>query len=345
VNLYTLIIQEIRKETNDAITLCFKLPKLRKIQYQAGQFITLIVSINGRKYTRSYSFSSAPSVDSYLEVTVKRVPGGIVSNYINDEIKVGDLLEVSEPMGCFTYDSIKPVQSIYLWGVGSGITPLFSIIKEVLHTQSKLDVFLIYGNKNYESTIFKNQLSLLQKNNSPNLSIINFYSQIDSLEQDNSSRRGRITSDFVVHLLKQNKNVKESVHYICGPKSLKDVIKYTLLEFDIPSPSIFTEEFQLVIDSKEMEGVKDSNVNVLFQGIHYQIFVPRGKSVLATALDHDLNLPFSCQTGNCDTCKAKLKKGELKMLGIITERTDLAEDEFLLCCSYPLSNAVNIELI
>lgn len=100
---YTLTIQDIRKETKDTITLCFKQPGLRKIKYQAGQYIILMVRINGRKYARPYSFSSAPSVDSFLEVTVKRVCNGIVSNYINDQIKIGDSIEVLEPMGelCF----------------------------------------------------------------------------------------------------------------------------------------------------------------------------------------------------------------------------------------------------
>jgi ring-1,2-phenylacetyl-CoA epoxidase subunit PaaE len=124
VRHYTLTIHEIRKETKDAITLCFKQPGLQKIKYQAGQYITLIVKINGRKYARPYSFSSAPSVDTALEITVKRMPDGIVSNYINNELKVGDVVEVLEPMGDFTFNRINPINHVYLWGVGSGITLL-----------------------------------------------------------------------------------------------------------------------------------------------------------------------------------------------------------------------------
>jgi ring-1,2-phenylacetyl-CoA epoxidase subunit PaaE len=92
VKKYTLKIINIRSETKDAVTLCFNQPSLRKIKYQAGQFITLIVRINGRKYARPYSFSSAPSVDGALEITVKRVPNGVVSNYINSDLKIGDVL-------------------------------------------------------------------------------------------------------------------------------------------------------------------------------------------------------------------------------------------------------------
>lgn len=342
---YTLTIIEIRKETEDTITICFKQPGLRKIKYQAGQYITLILRINGRKYARPYSFSSAPNVDMALEVTVKRVPDGIVSNYINNELKVGDVLEVLEPMGDFTYDSIHSIQSVFLWGVGSGITPLFSIIKEVLHKLPGTAVHLIYGNKNQESTIFRNQLSLLKQEYPTVFSITNFYSQLDNLIESNSIHKGRISSEFVTSLVALNKNVKESVHYICGPKGFKDTIQSSLMDLKVPSSSIFVEEFELVIDPKELEDVEDSKVTVFFQGEEYEIFVPKGKSILDVALDNNIEIPYSCQTGNCSSCKAKLKEGQLKMIGLTKEREDLAQDDFLLCCSYPLVNPISIEVI
>ena len=342
---YTLTIQEIRRETEDSITLCFKQPGLRKIKYQAGQYISLILRINGRKYARPYSFSSSPSVDATLDVTVKRVPNGIVSNYINTDLKVGDVVEVLEPMGGFTYDNINSKQTIFLWGVGSGITPLFSIIKEVLHNLPETSIHLIYGNKNQESTIFRNQLSILQQEHSSNFSLINFYSQIDDLLENSAVYSGRISSEFVTSLIGKQKNLIESEHYICGPKKMKNTINNSLLEFKIPSSSIFIEEFELVIDPKELVGVEDSSITVHFQGKQSEIFVPKGKSILDVSLDNGIEIPYSCQTGNCNTCKAKLKEGQLKMLGLTKEREDLAQDEFLLCCSYPLTSQISIEVI
>ena len=342
---YTLTIQEIRKETKDSITLCFKQPGLRKVKYLAGQYITLFFRIDGRKYARPYSFSSAPSLDATLNVTVKRVPEGKVSNYINNVLKVGDVIEVLEPMGDFTFDCTKPETSIYLWGVGSGITPLFSIIKEVLHTQHDKSIHLIYGNKSQDSTIFWNQLSHLKQTYSNVFSMINFYSQIDKVEEIDTIHKGRISREFVTNSVGINKNVKESIHYICGPKNLKDTIKSSLLNLEVPSSSILIEEFELVIDPKELEDIQDSRVTVKFQGEQSDFFVPKGKSVLDVALDNDIEIPYSCQTGNCSTCKAKLKEGQLKMLGLTKERVDLAEDEFLLCCSYPLTSQVSIEVI
>ena len=342
---YTLTVQQIRKETKDAITICFKQPSLSKVKYHAGQYITLIVKINGRKYARPYSFSSSPSVDLFLEVTVKRVYNGIVSNYINNELKVGDVLEVLEPMGDFTFESVNPILPIFFWGIGSGITPLFSIIKEILNKQSNTVFHLIYGNKNQESTIFKDQLFFLKQKNSNFLSMTVFYSQLNSVVEEKEVHVGRITSSFVTNLVSQSNNFKKSLHYICGPKNLKDTIMSTLLELEVPSSSIFAEEFELVIDPNEMENVKDSKVTVFFQGKLSEIFVPKGKSILDVALDNDIEIPYSCQTGNCNTCKAKLKEGQLIMLGLTKERNDLEQDEFLLCCTYPLTNPISIEII
>jgi ring-1,2-phenylacetyl-CoA epoxidase subunit PaaE len=345
VKQFTLTIQEIRKETEDTVTICFKQPGLRKIKYQAGQYITLILRINGRKFARPYSFSSAPSVDAALEVTVKRVPNGIVSNYINTELKVGDVLEVLEPMGDFTYDNLSSKQTIFLWGVGSGITPLFSIIKEALHAQSGKCIYLIFGNKNPEFTIFRERLNLLKHEHPSVFYLTNFYSKLDKTDLSSDIHKGRISSEFVTSFVTRLSNVKESVHYVCGPKGLKDSINKSLLELEVPSSAIFVEEFELVIDSKEFEGVQDSTVTVNFHGELNEIFVPKGRSILDVALDNDIDIPYSCQTGNCNSCRVKLKKGQLKTLGITKEREDLAQDEFLLCCSYPLVSEVSIEVI
>lgn len=340
---YTLTIQEIRKETEDTITLSFKQPGLRKIKYQAGQYITLIVRINGRKYARPYSFSSAPSVDDTLDVTVKRVIRGVVSNYINDELKVGDVVEVLEPMGDFTYSIINTKQTIFLWGVGSGITPLYSLTKEILNTQSNTKIHLVYGNKCKKSTIFLNELVQLNQKFQSNFKLTQFFSQVETLDE-NEGFRGRISSDFVTSLIGKQNNLIKSIHYICGPKNLKDTINNSLLELKVPSSSIFIEEFELVIDPQELYDVEDSKVTIDFKGQLSEIFVPKGKSILDVALDNDIELPYSCQTGNCSICKGKLKEGQLKMLGLTKEREDLSQDEFLLCCSYPLASEVNIEV-
>jgi ring-1,2-phenylacetyl-CoA epoxidase subunit PaaE len=344
MNNYFLNIVEIRRESSDACTICFKQPGLRKIRYKAGQYITLNLKINGRKYSRAYSFSSSPSINSFLEVTVKMVAGGIVSNYINKELKVGDVVEVSEPMGNFILGDLNSQGLVYLWGVGSGITPLFSIINELLSKSLGKSIHLIYGNKNIESTIFYNQLKELEKKYSVNFKVTNFYSEIDIEIENVSINKGRINSTFVETLISTDNIYKDSIHYICGPSGLKNIIKSVLIDFEIPSNSIYIEEFQLVIDPIEFNLIENSNVKIFFKGNKFDVFVPKGKNILEVALDQDIEIPYSCQTGNCNTCKARVSQGQLKMLGLDTQKYNLAKNEFLLCCSYPLTNEVILEL-
>jgi ring-1,2-phenylacetyl-CoA epoxidase subunit PaaE len=340
---YTITIQEIRKETEDTITLSFKQPGLRKIKYLAGQYITLILRINGRKYARAYSFSSAPSVDATIDVTVKRVPGGVVSNYINTELKVGDVVEVLEPIGNFIYQPSDVEKVIYMWGVGSGITPLYSLTKEILYTYPNTKIHLIYGNKRKESSIFLSEIVQLQQKFQSKFKTTHFFSQEDTLNESEGFS-GRISSSFVANLLFEKPNYIESLHYICGPNGLKETIKNAIIQSPIPESSIFSEEFELVIDPRELYDVVDSKATIDFQGQQVEIFIPKGKSVLDVSLDNGIELPYSCQTGNCSTCKAILSRGSLKMIGLDKERLDLSQDEFLLCCSYPLGSEVNIEV-
>ena len=341
---YSLTILEIIQETEDTKTFVFKNPIFNKIKYEAGQYLTLLLRINGRKYARPYSFSSTPLVDSLLSITVKRVSNGIVSNYIHNSFKIGDVIEVMEPMGDFVLNKKESIYSIYFWGVGSGITPLFSLIKEVLNSRPNTIVHLVYGNKNENSTIFKTQLKKLQEEHPIVFNMSIFYSREDTFEL-NDIHKGRITSTFVANLLSQNKNTKESLHYICGPFGLKELIKNKLQDLEVPMLSIFSEDFELTIDPKELSDVEDSKAIILLRGELFEIFVPKGRSILDMALDQEIEIPYSCQTGNCNSCKATIKKGRLKMLGLNKGRNDLGKDEFLLCCSYPLTKEIYIEII
>jgi len=339
---YTLKVEEVRIETDDTVTICFKQPGLKKIKYLAGQYLTLQFRINGRRYIRPYSFSSTPLIDSTLDVTVKRVPGGIVSNYINDIIRVEDVIEVQEPLGDFIFESDKSIKSVVFWGVGSGITPLFSIIKELLTNQSSINIYLVYGNKSNSSVIFKNQLEKLKSIYSERFKIYNFYSKEEFFNDDSHNYKGRINSSFVEKLTSNIQTPTQ--HFICGPIGLKNTVKGTLLNLGYPERSIFSEDFEIIKNPEDFKNIIDQNIILNFQGITNEIKITKGQSVLEEALEFGLELPYSCQTGNCSTCKAILKSGKLEMIGLSKPRTDLDKNEFLLCCSYPLTNDVCIEI-
>lgn len=339
---YTLRVQEVRRETADTVTLCFKQPGLKKIKYLAGQYLTLQFRINGRRYIRPYSFSSAPIIDATLNVTIKRVPGGIVSNYINDTIKVDDVIEVQEPLGDFIYESNQLNESIIFWGVGSGITPLFSIIKDLLINKPLIHVYLVYGNKSNSSVIFKDQLDQLKLIYPNRFKIYNFYSREEFFEEDSHNYHGRIDFNFVENLVK---NISGPIqHYICGPIGLKNIVKKSLINVGQNLHNVHSEDFELIKNPEDFKDIKNQEIFLNFQGIKNKIVINSGNSILEEALEAGLELPYSCQTGNCSTCKATVRSGQLKMIGLDKPRTDLKENEFLLCCSYPLTDNVCIEI-
>jgi ring-1,2-phenylacetyl-CoA epoxidase subunit PaaE len=340
---YTLKVLEVRNETDDTITISFKQPGLKKIKYLAGQYLTLQIRINGRRYIRPYSFSSSPSVDSTIDVTVKRVFGGIVSNYLNDNIKGDDVIEVLEPLGDFTCQLNTELKSVVFWGVGSGITPLYSIIKQLLVEDSLISIYLIYGNKSNSTVIFRDQLVKLKEKYSGRFKIYHFYSNEEFFDdEDIHNYHGRINSGFVTSLI-QNIEIPTR-HFICGPVGFKNMIEESLLSIHPKEDNVFSEEFELVKNPKDFEDIETHTVNIKFQGKEIPVEVEKGKSVLEAALDVGIELPYSCQTGNCSTCKAKLKVGALRMIGLTKGRDDLEKDDYLLCCSYPLTDDVYLEI-
>lgn len=340
---YTLKVQEVRKETEDTVTLCFKQPGLKKIKYLAGQYLTLQFRINGRRYIRPYSFSSTPLIDTSLNVTIKRVPNGIVSNYINDHVKADDIIEVQEPFGDFIFEENESIKSVVFWGVGSGITPLFSMIRDLLSVDNMINIHLVYGNKSKDSVIFYNELEKLKSTYSVRFTIYYFYSKEEFFDFESHSFQGRINSDFVRDMIK--KNEEPTRHYVCGPIGLKNTIKESLLYLTGNLDNFFSEDFEIVKNPEDFKDINNQEIVLSFQGNDNKIRINKGNSILEEALEKGLELPYSCQTGNCSTCKGTLISGEMKMIGLSKPRTDLNENEYLLCCSYPLTDNICVEIL
>jgi len=341
---YTLKIVEIRKETEDAITLCFKQPGLKKVKYLAGQYLTLIFRINGRRYVRPYSFSSCPSVDEFLEITVKRVPMGIVSNHINDVVKVGDVVEVMPPMGDFIYHPNPKIDSVYLWGAGSGITPLISLAKHILHMEPSVHVNLIFGNRNYESVICADQIGALAEKFSVNFVVKHFHTKLSVHKSNAFVVEGRISHPEVLKIIEGEKNLENSLHYICGPVGLKTSVKEALVDSSVLLENIFVEDFELIRDPKEYDDILSQSIQLDFNGDEIMLEVTKGRSILEAALDADIELPYSCQTGNCSSCLGELLSGDIRMIGLSKPRNDLGKTKILLCCSHPLSDNVHVKI-
>jgi ring-1,2-phenylacetyl-CoA epoxidase subunit PaaE len=344
---YTLKIINLSFETTDTLTVSFKQPGLKRIKYSAGQYLSLIFRINGRRYVRPYSFSSSPGVDNTLNITVKRVPGGIVSNHIIDTLTVDDLVEVMEPMGDFILnDEVSNINThVYLWGAGSGITPLFSISKYALHHRKAGLITLIYGNRHFENIIFKKEIERLMHEFENQFFVKHFVTQPFVDEHMPNTVQGRITAKDVKEImLKRKADLSHTLHYICGQTGLKESIKTVLTNLGVPDENIFSEDFEVTKDPKEFENIITQKVRLRHAGNIMEIEVAAGKSILEAGLDALVDLPYSCQTGNCLVCKGKLINGRVKTIGVANLPGSLRSNEHLLCCSFPLTDDIEIAI-
>jgi ring-1,2-phenylacetyl-CoA epoxidase subunit PaaE len=344
MQLFTLKVTDVARHTPDVVTICFKQPGLKKLKYKPGQYLTLIIRINGRKYARPYSFSSAPNIDQLLEITLKRIPGGVVSNYLYDNVKVADMIEVMEPMGDFVFDidNNAEVDHIMLWGAGTGITPLLSILKTVLHLSANIKVDLFYCNRDPEHTIFHTELETLQKRHCERFQVHNFYTQVPEDIYLNYHIKGRPDEKKITALLNVFNNLEKTIHFICGPGGLKAAVITSLKNLNISSDHIFSEEFEVLIDPQEFDDIETRNI-VISKGTTDNIVeVTKGRSILDAGLDQLIDLPYSCQTGTCMLCKAKLQSGCVKVIGVENSHFVLESDECLLCCSYPYTDDIQI---
>ena len=342
---YTLKVKNVVQETNDAVTIQFKQPLFKKVKYLPGQFITVIIPMNGQKIRRSYSMSSAPNLDSHLAVTVKRVENGIVSNYINDQVKKGDSIEIMKPMGNFTLEPKKSAQrNIILFGGGSGITPLMSIMKSVLYFEPKSTVSLVYCNRNEDSIIFKKQIEDMQSKFGDRLNVVHV---LEKPLQMWNGHIGFIDGPMIHNILNLLPKADNTAYYICGPTGMMDAVSSSLKNMKIAEANINLESF---VNTKSAEDVDTSafqthTVTINLHGEEHKVTVPPSKTILDAALDEGLDMPFSCQSGLCTACMGKCTSGDIKM----TEEDTLSADEIaegyrLLCVGHPLTDDVVVEM-
>ncbi|MCE7044469.1 flavin reductase family protein [Dyadobacter sp. CY312] len=346
---------KIVKETVDAITIYFD-TKQQAFRYLPGQYLNIKCLINGEQVIRSYSLSSKPS-DQFPSVTVKRVVGGKMSNYLVDHATYISIWDIEAPFGNFVLEKqIAEHSPIVLLTGGSGISPLFSMLKS-MEGNAKIPL-LIYSNKSPEETIFWDELETLQADGKLN-SHYSFTS--DAFV---SSKINHVAGRFSLIMLrsiirKQIAILEEAHYYICGPAGLMDLYQQALLGLNIPQRQIHTEYFGPVQEENpviESDGIsKDIIVN------HYEdhyiqdemqtyectslVEVKAGQSLLDAMQEHHIKVRSSCKNGTCGVCWAVKKDGEVRMVNnhALTEQ-DVSEGIILLCQSYPVDREVTINL-
>jgi ferredoxin-NADP reductase len=338
---HPLRIARVVSETHDASSFVLDIPDelTGTFQYRPGQFCTFRVHIGGEEQLRSYSMSSAPTLDADLTVTVKRVAGGLVSNWFLDHLHEGDLVEVTKPAGVFCpQDSARPL--VGFCG-GSGITPVMSITKSVL-AASQRAVRLLYANRDRNSVIFESALAALGSQYPERLTVRHHF---DS--QDGFLTTGAIT-EFVGPEL-------DADFYVCGPGPFMDLVESTLRSLGVTPDRIFIERFLVEQQEKTdalidevAAGAGDSavpdEVTVTLGGKTVVVRYQPGDTLLETARRGGLRPPFSCEAGNCATCMAFLHEGSVRMRANNALTPEEVEEGWVLTCqSLPSGQTVTVE--
>jgi ring-1,2-phenylacetyl-CoA epoxidase subunit PaaE len=350
---YDLTVKDVIQETKDAISIVFEAPSGVTINYKSGQFLTLIVSVQGKEIRRAYSLCSSPYTDQDMAVMVKRVEDGLMSNWLGDNLKKGMKLKVMEPMGQFTTEYNKGnKRHIIMFAGGSGITPMMSLIKSILSQEPDSICSLIYCNRDVDSIIFKNELDKLQTIDEGRLHVIHV---LDNAPMNWQGYSGLLNHDMLSRLVERipDWGIDRTTYLMCGPEGMMKNVDTLLAARNIPKEKIFKESFvQGTIDkdtkkeaAAESSELKERVVTIHYDGQEFKVTVPPNKAILETALDQGIDLPYSCQSGLCTACRGKALSGKVKLdeeEGL--SQSERAEGYVLTCVGHPLTDDVVIEI-
>lgn len=352
LHYYHLKVKEIIQETSDAITIVFEAPE-GGLHYKAGQFLTLISTIEGAEVRRSYSLCTSVLTDTDPAVTVKRVEGGKMSNFLTDSLKVGDTIKVMEPMGKFTTD-LNPDKKrhIVLFGGGSGITPLLAITKEILQGEPNSIISLIYANRNIDTIIFRDKLEEIQRDFEGRFHVIHI---LDNAPLNWQGPSGLLNPEKLKDLMERipDWGIEKTQYLMCGPEGMMNNIDTILATLKIPKENIFRESFvagithkkEVIVEAEDEHKPTSHEVTIIYEGEEHKFKVDPDKTILETALSLDIDLPYSCQSGLCTACRGKCLSGKVKLdeeEGL--SEAELSEGYVLTCVGHPVTDDVVIEI-
>lgn len=363
MEFFELKVRAIKPETSDTSTIELEIPETLKDQfsYRQGQYITLKTEIDGKELRRSYSMSSSP-LDNKLAITVKKVKGGRVSSWLVDGIKEGDTLHVAKPEGRFYSETnADKRRTYYMFGAGSGITPLMSIIRTVLEAEPMSAVFLLYGNRDEENIIFRDELDALSKRYDGQLHVEYVLSQakkegggLFGLFRKSSSnwqgKTGRITAKTANEFLDEQMArgpEQDCLYFICGPGFMADDIKNAIIARGIPSKQVHTEHF---VNAGHTPGEfvagaagGEKKAIIHLRGQKHEFLVPDGGTILDVLVKAKLDPPYSCTSGACATCMGKVLSGKVVMDACYAlDESEIKSGYILTCQSRPDSDVVEV---
>jgi ferredoxin-NADP reductase len=329
---HRLRVARVTAETADASSFVLDVPgELAPLfAYEAGQFCTFRVRVDDRVLLRCYSMSSSPAVDPELKVTVKRTPGGVVSNWMNDHVTEGDTLEATRPAGVFRLGPSRG--DVIAFSAGSGITPVLSLVKTALTTRR---VRLLYANQHRDAVIFASELDALGRHYGERLVVSHH------LDVDRGLVRPETVDEFV-------RTADDPEFYICGPGPFMDLVEQSLRSRGVAAARVHIERFTPAEWLQEPEpepaaaAATATQVTVELDGRTSTADYRPGTTILQTARQLGLAPPFSCESGSCATCMARLVEGTVSMhVNNALTDDEVAEGWILTCQAVPTSPSVH----
>jgi ring-1,2-phenylacetyl-CoA epoxidase subunit PaaE len=346
-NFHKLTIAEIRKEIGgDATSVEFAIPPGLSGQFgwQAGQHLTLRFLLDGVEHRRSYTISNPP--DAPLRITVKRVQKGLVSNHVADNLAVGQSVEVMPPFGSF---KLVPDQlarrTHYFFAAGSGITPIYAMICDLLKKEPHSVTHLVFGNAKADQIIFREDLDTLASTYPDRLSLKHVLSAPAMWSWFTPWRSGRIDAETIQAAIRETPPVAQEVQYwVCGPGSMNADVKNALMSLDVPANRIHSESFGG--DAPVSDGISGvaSTMRVTLDGVRKDVPIATDQSLLDALRAADMPPPFSCQSGVCGACRAHLTQGKVHMRRYMAlEDHEIAKGEILTCQSIAQTETLEVK--
>jgi ring-1,2-phenylacetyl-CoA epoxidase subunit PaaE len=342
---HNLLVKEVKRETPSAVSVSFEIPESLQSDFKfiPGQYITIEKELKGNNLRRAYSICSSRESNDF-RVAIKQVDQGNFSVYANNDLKAGDTLDVSVPEGNFILETNSENKKKYIAFVaGSGITPVFSMIKSVLNTEAESTFVLIYGNKTKEETIFKSELDQLGTDFKDRFKIYYVYSK----EMNDEAYSGRINEVVLKDVLGGKHNqINYDAYFICGPETMIDLVEETLSNRKVDRDLIKFELFASTTKKKEVEADLSGNseITIVLDEEETTYQMSQKELILNTALAQGLDAPYSCQGGVCSSCLARVTEGKAEMeKNTILNAIEVEEGLILTCQAHPTTAHIKID--
>jgi ferredoxin-NADP reductase len=336
-----LVCRQVRVETHDVKSFIFsgRTPKL--FRFEPGQFLTLDLEIDGQQINRCYTISSAPTRPHLVSITVKRVPGGPVSNWLHDNLKPGAEIRAVGPMGVFSASNHPAPKYLFLSG-GSGITPLMSMARTQHDLALNPDIVFVHAARSPTDIIFRAELGLMERN-LPGFRVAAIC-EGDSADERWAGYRGRLSLPML-KLIAPDFESREI--FTCGPAPFMAAVRNILGEAGFDMSRYHEESFNFAeLDAETVEEVVEAEAGLQTFKVEFTrskrvIECDANTFVLDAARRAGMRLPSSCTKGLCGTCKSKLVSGavDMKHAGGIRQR-EIDQGQVLICCSKPLGDLV-----